>query len=108
MFIEPDSILPEREEFEFLRPKKFRIKTMKMAGVLSQGICFPLSILPDKDGGYEVGDDVTEILGIKKYEPYTEEEPAQETRKRLNPIIDFMFRAPFLRPIARCFVKSKK
>ena len=67
IYVEIDSVLPEREEFEFLRSKNFRIKTMKMAGVISQGICFPLSILPEKE--YEVGEDVTEILGIKQYEP---------------------------------------
>ena len=44
VFVEPDAVLPEKPEFEFLRSKKFRIKTMKMAGVLSQGIIFPLNI----------------------------------------------------------------
>lgn len=39
---------------------------MKMSGVLSQGICFPLSILPE--GNYEIGDDVTELMGITQYE----------------------------------------
>lgn len=38
VYVEIDSVLPEREEFEFLRDKNFRIKTMKMAGVISQGI----------------------------------------------------------------------
>jgi RNA ligase (TIGR02306 family) len=46
VYCEIDSVMPELEQFEFLRSKKFRIKTMKMAGVISQGICFPLSILP--------------------------------------------------------------
>lgn len=70
IYCEIDSVLPEKPEFEFLRPKKFRIKTMKMAGVLSQGICFPLSILPPKEDGseYELGEDVTEVLGVKQYE----------------------------------------
>jgi RNA ligase (TIGR02306 family) len=35
IFVEIDSVLPERPEFEFLKSKKFRIKTMKMRGVLS-------------------------------------------------------------------------
>lgn len=35
---------------------------------MSQGICFPLSILPN-GLTYEVGDDVTDVLGIIKYEP---------------------------------------
>ena len=68
IYVEIDSVLPEKPEFEFLRSKNFRIKTMKMAGCLSQGICFPLSILP-QDREYNIGDDVTDIIGITQYEP---------------------------------------
>ena len=78
IFVEPDALMPEKPEFEFLRDKKFRIKTMKMAGVLSQGICFPLDILPT--GVYKVGDDVTEILGIVKYDEYGDSEPKEDKR----------------------------
>lgn len=46
VYCEPDSVMPEKPEFEFLRPKKFKIKVMKMAGVYSSGICFPVDILP--------------------------------------------------------------
>lgn len=67
VYIEIDSVLPEKPEFEFLRSKNFRIKTMKMAGVISQGICFPMSILPE--GQYEIGQDVTDLIGVKQYEP---------------------------------------
>ena len=67
VYVEIDSVLPEREEFEFLRDKNFRIKTMKMAGVISQGICFPLDILPD-DLCIVEGADVTDIIGVKKWE----------------------------------------
>ena len=73
LYVEIDSILPERPEFEFLRSKDFRIKTMKMAGVVSQGICFPLSILPP--GNYTEGQDVTEILGVKQYEGTLDADP---------------------------------
>lgn len=66
VYVEIDSVLPEKPEFEFLRKKDFRIKTMKMAGCISQGICFPLSILPA--GDYAEGQDVTEALGVKKWE----------------------------------------
>ena len=79
IFVEPDALMPERPEFEFLRPKKFRIKTMKMGGVLSQGIIFPLDILP-KEESYELGDDVTDALGIVKYDEYEEPEPKEDTR----------------------------
>lgn len=68
VYIEIDSVLPaDNPNFAFLESKKYRIKTMKMAGVYSQGICFPLSILPEKN--WQVGDDVTETLKIKQYEP---------------------------------------
>jgi len=68
VYIEIDSILPEREEFEFLRDRKFRIKTIRLRGQVSQGIAFPLTILPD---GIQIeeGLDVTEALNIHKYEP---------------------------------------
>jgi hypothetical protein len=70
VYCEIDSILPDREEFEFLRPRKFRIKTLKLKNQVSQGIIFPLSILGDKS--YKEGTDVTEILGVKKYDPEEE------------------------------------
>lgn len=67
VYCEVDGILPEKPEFEFLRPRNFRIKTIKLRGQISQGICFPVSVLPD-DRIYTVGDDVTGIMGIRKYE----------------------------------------
>lgn len=69
IYVEIDSLLPETEWSEFLRAKKFKIKTMKLRGqYLSQGICFPLSILPESyKGNYEIGEDVTDILGIKNF-----------------------------------------
>ena len=79
VFCEIDSVFPEKPEFEFLRSKKFRIKTMKMSGVLSQGICFPLSMLPE--GNYEIGDDVTELMGITQYEPTMDKEETDNTEE---------------------------
>lgn len=67
IYIEIDSVLPERPEFEFMRPRNFRVRTVKLRGQVSQGICFPLSLLPE--GEYEVDQDVTALLGITKYEP---------------------------------------
>jgi RNA ligase (TIGR02306 family) len=67
IYVEIDSILPEKEEFEFLRNKNFRIKTIRLRGQISQGICFPLSFLP---ADFEIVEeaDCTEVLGIIKYE----------------------------------------
>lgn len=105
VYVEIDSVLPEKPEFEFLRPKKFRIKTMKMGGVLSQGICFPLSILPD--GEYQVGDDVTQLLGVTKYDEYQDEPQAKQTESR-NPLRAFLFRHRLTRPLARLIWQGTK
>lgn len=67
VYAEIDSLFPEKEEFEFLRNNQFRIRTIRLRGQVSQGICFPLSILPK--GDYKIGDDVTELIGVTKYEP---------------------------------------
>lgn len=80
VYVEIDSVLPEKPEFEFLRKGNFRIKTMKMAGCISQGICFPLSILPP--GNYEPEQDVTELMGVKQYEGTMDVDPVQNTQKQ--------------------------
>jgi len=76
VYCEIDSLMPEREEFEFLRPRGFRIKTIKLRGQISQGIIFPLEILyngnadiPSLVHFVQEGLDVTEILGVTKWEP---------------------------------------
>jgi RNA ligase (TIGR02306 family) len=68
VYCEIDSLFPDLEPFAFLKPRGMRIRTVKLRGQISQGICFPLSILPE---GYpiEEGADVTQVLGITKYEP---------------------------------------
>lgn len=66
VFCEIDSILPkDNPNFDFLKGKP--IKTKKLKGVYSQGCVFPMDVLPD--GTYEVGQDVTGLLGVRKYEP---------------------------------------
>lgn len=76
VYMEVDSFLPIQEQFEFLRSSSykksellgegFRLKTQKFRGQISQGLVQPLSILPE--GNYQLGDDVTELLGIRKWE----------------------------------------
>lgn len=71
VYVEIDGILPDRPEFEFMRARKFRVKTIKLRGQISQGIAFPLTILPAEVVPVE-DIDVTEILGIKKWDPEQE------------------------------------
>lgn len=82
VFCEIDSVFPKKPEFEFLEKNNFRIKTMKMGGVISQGICFPLSILPNKD--YNIGDDVTDLIGITQYEPTMDKEEDNQSAVAAN------------------------
>lgn len=68
VFFEIDSLLPETEWSEFLRPKKFKVKTYKLGkfNVVSQGLLLPMSILPDNKE-YAIHEDVTKVLGVKYY-----------------------------------------
>jgi RNA ligase (TIGR02306 family) len=82
VYCEIDSFLPIKEEFEFLRKtsyKKmsdgsegFRLKTIKLRGQVSQGLIIPIDVLlkygMSSDDVYE-GLEVSDILGIIKYEP---------------------------------------
>jgi RNA ligase (TIGR02306 family) len=48
--------------------KKFRLKTIRLKGQISQGLALPVSFYPGLDG-LDVGSDVTELLGVEKYDP---------------------------------------
>jgi RNA ligase (TIGR02306 family) len=76
VYFEVDSFLPEQERYEFLRKSSFRdnedngrgfrIRTMKLRGQLSQGLLLPADEFPELNG-YALGDDVTDLLGVKKW-----------------------------------------
>lgn len=93
VYIEIDSKLPDIECFDFLKPRGLKVKTIKLKGQISQGICFPLNIsflayfgyslaqiknelllceskmLGKDEANYyptEIGTDLTELLGITK------------------------------------------
>ena len=73
MYFEIDSFLPIEPQYEFLRKSSFkdhpllgpgfRLKTVRLRGALSQGLLMPLTI-----AGAE-GEDLTERLGVRLYEP---------------------------------------
>ncbi|GHG63412.1 RNA ligase (ATP) [Comamonas sp. JC664] len=68
VFFEIDSVLPEgRPWAEFLRARGFRVKTVRLRGVLSQGLALPTSILPGEVP--PLGTDVRDVLGVVKFEP---------------------------------------
>src|SRR5438445_11897062 len=63
---EPDTVTADRPEYEFLRSHGFRLKVSRFRGQVSQGLALPLAVLPAAN--YAVGDDVTELVGIRRYE----------------------------------------
>ena len=73
IYVEVDSVLPDRPEFEFMRNRKFRVRTIKLRGQVSQGLVFPLAVLP-VGTPTELGQDVTKELGIEKYDPQAAQE----------------------------------
>ena len=78
VYFEVDSFLPVREEFEFMRASSyrktdimgegFRLRTMKFRGQISQGLLLPVGMFPEIPEEAELGMDVTEILGVRKWE----------------------------------------
>ncbi len=75
VYYEIDSFLPVRPQFEFLRKSSFkrmgssegfRLKTIRLRGQISQGLLTPI---PEGISNPKEGDDLTETLGIVKYEP---------------------------------------
>lgn len=107
VYIEVDSIVPERPEFEFLRPRKFRVRTIKLRGQVSQGLVLPLSILPNGTG-CDLGDDVTDALGIKKYDPEAQQEAKLLSKQPKTPksaFARFFMRYKWYRKL---FLKSKR
>lgn len=91
VYFEVDSVLPVQDQFEFLRKgcyvKKdwlpegegFRLKTIKLRGERSQGLVVPVESsgrganwIKNRKGLFDsvrLGDDVTENLGVVKWDP---------------------------------------
>jgi RNA ligase (TIGR02306 family) len=72
VFITIDTIVPKCEWSEFLADKEnpdkpIRIKNIKLRGEYSSGLVIPMIEFPIQFEGLDVGDDVTEMLGVKKY-----------------------------------------
>lgn len=79
IFCEIDSFIPnsiasfltkpgkEPKEYNGIRGE--RLRTVKLRNTLSQGLILPYSLLDNSAKDFSVGDDVSEYLGIIKYDP---------------------------------------
>lgn len=109
VFFEIDSRVPENNPvFEFLAPKKFKIKTMKLNkfGVFSQGLLMPIALFPELGANPEVHTDVTDLLGIK----YAVDEDNERKAAKVNKDKKYqsmaarnakLFKKPFFRWLMR-------
>jgi RNA ligase (TIGR02306 family) len=79
VFFEIDSLLPIKPQFDFLSKngtrkcmvdgterEGYRLKTIRLKGVVSQGLALPITSF--NLSSYEVGSDVTNDIGVVKYE----------------------------------------
>lgn len=95
VYIEIDSILPVKPEYEFLRKRCFSekhngfiIKGMKMAGLVSFGLIIPVPAgYEDKPDGY----DMTDVLEIRKKEDEVPDIPAAP-KPPLGKFISWLYR----------------
>lgn len=68
VYFEVDSLCPSNDpRFAFLESKNYKIKTIKMCKVYSQGLIMPLSSFTEFNEDIPVFTDVTDILGVKYY-----------------------------------------
>ncbi len=74
VFFEIDSFLPVEEQYEFLGKTQehqgkvgYRLKTLKLRKTLSQGLALPIKLFPQLVNS-KLGDDVTDLLGVTKYD----------------------------------------
>ncbi len=69
VFIQPDTVLPEKPWAEFYKKKSSRVKSIRLKGVWSQGVIEKIENvgLFFRDS-YDEGMEVSEIIGVQKYE----------------------------------------
>ena len=64
IYIEVDSRVPEKEPFMFLEKRNFKVKTLKMCKVISQGLLMAFEDFGWKEDKYEIGTFLTKELEI--------------------------------------------
>lgn len=107
VYFEVDSLLPKDDNrFSFLASKKFRIRAIKICGVVSQGLILPLSEFPELKRCKE-GDFVTDKLHVEKYDPDTINEG--DVKSKVSDFQRAVDRHPkfFKNPLIKYLIKYK-
>lgn len=116
-FIQEGSILPEINAWEFLRKRCYRdslkgflIKPQKFGTIKSWGLAVPLDELPIADerviNNLKPGDDLTDLLEIRKYEPEEDASPRPSSKKAYPKWVKFCLSHTLTRCIGRVWQKS--
>lgn len=79
VFFEIDAVPPDEPRYQFLwrskdgtvaaQPANFRLRTIRLRGVLSQGLLMPLARFPELPPDLPAGTDLTDTLAVAKWEP---------------------------------------
>ena len=57
IYIEVDSVVPDKPEYEFLRERKFRVRTIRLKKQISQGLILPITALERYGSLEKIGED---------------------------------------------------
>lgn len=116
-FIQEGAILPVVDAWEWLRKRCYKesvngfvIKPLKFSSLKSWGVVIPLSDLPlskQEVALLKAGDDVTDALNIRKYEPEEDASPSQKNNssKAYPAWVKFCLSKFWLRWIGRIWQK---
>ena len=100
IYIEIDSIVPDITIFEFMKERKYRVKTIKLRGEISQGLFMSFDEMKLRNTKrLKEGTDLTNYLNIRKYEP--EEEVVYQNKKKKS----FWWKLVYAIPFLKCFRK---
>lgn len=118
-FIQEGACLPICENWEWLRKRCYRdnlngkegflIKPQKFSGIKSWGLAVPLNELGLDISvwkKFKAGDDITELLGIWKYEPEEDASPKGESKKAYPKWVKFCLSHSLTRWIGRAWQKK--
>lgn len=116
-FIQEGAILPVKDNWEWLRKRCFKesingflIKPMKFSTIKSWGLIVPLNELGLEENVYKkfkAGDDITDLLEIRKYEPIEDASPTKSDSKKSYPKwVKFCLSHVFTRWIGRIWQKN--
>lgn len=107
VYFEVDSKVPATDErFAFLEKRNYKVKTLKMCKVFSQGLLMPIALFPELGVNPEIHTDVTDTLGIK----YAVDEDNERKAAKINKDKKYqsmaarnakLFKKPFFRWLMR-------